>query len=307
MNDAPFHASGRRGRILVVDDQPTNILAAHQILQPEHDVFMATTGEQAIDFCQSTPPDLLLLDVEMPGMNGMQICQQLKQDPATCDIPVIFVTAHHGQEQEIACWEAGAVDFVTKPVTPVTLRKRVNAHLTLKFQADQLRALAFSDGLTGLANRRRFDERLEQAWRHGLRHNHPLSLIMADIDHFKKYNDRYGHSAGDECLRRVAQTLREQLNRSYDLAARFGGEEFACLLPETTLAGATTLAAKMEAAIRELRIEHADSDVAPWVTLSLGVACLQPVVDCRSQRLIEQADGQLYLAKGRGRGRVCAI
>ncbi|POZ63660.1 diguanylate cyclase [Chromobacterium alticapitis] len=308
MNDSALNlAAGRRGKILVVDDQPTNIMAAHQILQSEHEVFMATGGEQAIAFCQATPPDLLLLDVEMPGMNGMQICQCLKQDPATRDIPVIFVTGHHGQAEEIACWEAGAVDFVTKPVTPVTLRNRVNAHLTMKLQADQLRAMAFSDGLTGIANRRRLDERLDQAWRHGLRNGNPVSLILADIDYFKKYNDRYGHIAGDECLRQVALTLRAQLNRSYDLAARFGGEEFAALLPETTLAGSVSVALKIEAAIRKLRIEHAASDVSPWVTVSLGVSCLIPENEGDSQRLIELADSQLYLAKGSGRGRVCAI
>ncbi|QEL56220.1 diguanylate cyclase [Chromobacterium paludis] len=308
MNEPSFlPVLGRRGRILVVDDQPANIMVAHQILQPEHDVFMATGGEQAIAFCQATPPDLLLLDVEMPGMNGMQLCRQLKQDPAMRDIPVIFVTGHHGQEEEIACWEAGAVDFVTKPVTPITLRNRVNAHLMLKYQADQLRAMAFSDGLTGIANRRRFNEKLEQAWRHALRIGNPVSLILADIDYFKKYNDLYGHSAGDDCLRQVAQTLRDQLNRSYDLAARFGGEEFACLLPETTLAGAVSVALKMEAAVRALRLEHGASDAAPCVTISLGVSSVIPDEEGCSQRLIELADSQLYLAKGTGRARVCGV
>ncbi|WP_434633628.1 diguanylate cyclase [Chromobacterium sp. CV08] len=309
MNRTPAfpRQADRRGRILVVDDQPTNIMVANQILSPEHDIFMATNGEQAIAFCRATPPDLVLLDVEMPDMNGMDVCRHLKDAPDTGGIPVIFVTGHQGQEQEIACWEAGAVDFVTKPVIPATLRNRVNAHLTLKFQADQLRSLAFTDGLTGIANRRLFDERLDQAWRHCQRSGATVALILSDVDHFKKYNDCYGRSAGDECLRQVAAALQVQAQRPYDLAARFGGEEFACLLPETSLAGAVSVAIRMEAAVRELRIEHAASDVSPCVTLSLGVAAIEPEADADFRQLIERADAQLYLAKGTGRGRVCAV
>ncbi|OHX13134.1 GGDEF domain-containing response regulator [Chromobacterium sphagni] len=310
-DDIPSPTSGsqgcRRGRILIVDDQPTNIVVAHQILHPLHEVFMATNGEQAIAFCQNTPPDLLLLDVEMPGMNGMEVCRLLKQWPDTRDIPVIFVTGLQSQEQEMACWEAGAVDFVTKPVTPATLRNRVHAHLTLKFQADQLRELAFTDSLTGIANRRLFNERLDREWRHCQRHRASLALILSDIDHFKKYNDRYGNLSGDECLQQVAHTLQLQLNRPYDLAARLGGEEFACLLPETSLAGAVSVAIKMEAAIRALHIEHADSAAADVVTLSLGVATVEPDADNNSQHLIQLADDQLYLAKKTGRARVCAV
>ena len=297
----------RRGRILVVDDQPSNIMVAHQILQPEHEIFMATSGEQALAFCQSTPPDLLLLDVEMPDMNGMEVCRRLKQEPGTQGIPVIFVTGHQSQEQEAACWDAGAVDFVTKPVTPATLRNRVNVHLTLKQQADQLRALAFTDGLTGIANRRHFNEQFDKVWRHCLRHGSSLALIMSDVDHFKKYNDRYGHTMGDECLRQIAHTLQQQLNRPYDLAARFGGEEFICLMPETSLAGAVSVAIKMEAAVRALHIEHADSQLDHTVTLSLGVAAMAPDADKDGQHLMKMVDDQLYLAKNTGRGRVCAV
>ncbi|AXE32529.1 diguanylate cyclase response regulator [Chromobacterium phragmitis] len=303
----PSSNAARRGRVLVVDDQPANIVVAHQILREHHDVFMATGGEQALAFCRSTPPDLLLLDVEMPGINGMDVCQQLKQDPNTQDIPVIFVTGHQSQQDEVACWEAGAADFVSKPVTPITLLNRVNAHLTLKFQADQLRVLAYRDGLTGIANRRKFDERLEKAWRHCQRGGSTLALIMSDVDYFKKYNDNCGHSSGDECLRQVASAIQKQMCRPYDLAARYGGEEFVCLLPETTLAGAVTVAIKIDAAVREMHIAHPASDVDACVTLSQGVAVIDPADGEDGEHLLRLADDQLYLAKRTGRGRVCSM
>lgn len=297
--------TNRRGRILVVDDQPVNIRVMHLALASEHDVFMATCGEQALSFCAKTPPDIVLLDVEMPGMNGLEVCRRLKQDKDTRSIPIIFVTSHQGQEEETACWEAGGVDFVSKPVNPMTLRKRVQAHLTLKFQADLLRELAFIDGLTGVANRRFFDERLEHEWRRAKRSGTPLALIMSDVDHFKKYNDRYGHQAGDDCLRLVAAALKHTLKRPADLVARYGGEEFVCLLPDTPLEGAIAIAADMEAAICALGIDHADSKTAPVVTVSLGVAAIQPDAGASSEILIQQADTQLYRAKQLGRGRWC--
>ncbi|MCD4487036.1 diguanylate cyclase [Chromobacterium vaccinii] len=300
-------AAGRRGRILVVDDQPANIVVAHQILRERHDVFMATNGEQALEFCRATPPDMLLLDVEMPGLNGMDVCRRLKQDPATHDIPVIFVTGLQSPQQELECWEAGAADFVSKPVTPITLLNRVNAHLTLKFQADQLRVLAYHDGLTGIANRRNFDERLDKAWRHCQRARSTLALILSDVDLFKKYNDNCGHHAGDECLRQVASAIQDQMRRPYDLAARYGGEEFVCLLPETTLAGAVTVAIKIDAAVRALHIQHPASSVDVCVTLSQGVAVIEPDAGEDGERLLRLADDQLYLAKRTGRGRVCAV
>lgn len=302
--EEPYSSLGRRGRILIVDDSPTNILTAHHMLDREHEVFMATSGEQALKFCAAAPPDLVLLDVEMPGMNGMEVCRRLKQQPDTQSIPVIFVTSHQGQEEEMACWEAGGVDFVSKPVVATTLRKRVNAHLTLKYQADLLRELAYNDGLTGISNRRYFDERLANEWRRCHRSGAILSLILIDIDYFKKYNDRYGHLGGDDCLRQVAVTLKKSLGRPYDLVARYGGEEFVCLLPETELNGAVLLAVKLEAAVRAEQIEHLDSDVAEVVTISLGVAAIRPQGNEPSEQLIQQADAQLYRAKELGRGRV---
>ncbi len=296
----------RRARLLVVDDQPVNVQAIHQIFAATHDVFMATSGEQALIFCRKTPPDLVLLDVVMHGMSGLEVCRSLKRRPDTQDIPVIFVTGHEQPDEETACWEAGGVDFVNKPVNPTTLRNRVRAHLTLKLQADLLREMAFVDGLTGVANRRFFDERLEAEWRRCTRSQLPLALIMADVDFFKRYNDRYGHQAGDDCLCRVAAALRHGLKRPYDLVARYGGEEFVGILPDTDLAGASAIAHSLERAVRGLQIEHADSSVEKVVTISLGVGYAPPWPVRPAESLIALADAQLYRAKQEGRARVCS-
>lgn len=296
----------RRGQLLVVDDQPINIHVIHQALAADHNVFAATSGEQALAFCEKTLPDLVLLDVVMPVMDGLEVCRRLKQNPDTQNIPVVFITAHQHPEEENICWAAGGVDFVNKPVNPVTLRNRVKAHLTLKFQADMLRVIAFNDGLTHIANRRYFDVRLEAEWQRCNRSGSTLALLMIDIDFFKSFNDRYGHPTGDDCLRRVAAALTANLHRPFDLAARYGGEEFVCLLPDTDLAGATAIAEKLELAVRQLGIEHLDSDVAQVITVSVGAAASRPDQSNTSALLIQQADVQLYQAKQQGRGRVCA-
>lgn len=302
----PFPALGaRRGRVLVVDDQPTNIRLLHQILSAEHNIFMATNGEQALAICHKAPPDLVLLDVVMPGMDGLEVCRRLKAHPDTEAIPVIFVTGGTDMADENACWEAGGVDFVNKPVNQLTLRHRVHAHLKIKFQADALRAMAFADGLTGIANRRLFDETLDAEWRRCCRSGARLAVLMIDVDFFKRYNDRYGHQAGDDCLRRVAAALKASLSRPFDLVARYGGEEFTCLLPETDAEGALVTAQRLETAVRGLSIEHLDSDVAVVVTISVGVAVMVPLRDGEGATLVRQADAALYRAKQMGRGRVC--
>lgn len=293
----------RRARLLVVDDQPVNIRLVHEILTGEHDVFVATSGALAISFCQKSPPDLVLLDVRMPGMDGLAVCRHLKANSETAGIPVMFVTGSGGADEENACWLAGGADFVTKPVNPLTLRHRVRAHLQLKFYVDALHAMAFADGLTGVANRRLLDERLAGEWRRCGRNEMPLALLMIDVDFFKRYNDSYGHQAGDSCLRRVAGALHANLSRPHDLLGRYGGEEFACILPDTDGRGASAIAQRLEAAVRALDIEHRASDVGPQVTVSIGIAALIPDRNGNEQALVRLADQALYAAKQGGRGR----
>ncbi len=291
--------------LLVVDDQPVNIQALYRIFAPDHRVLMATSGAKALTLCKQDPPDLILLDVVMPEMDGHEICARLKADEATRNIPVIFVTSHTDAEEETKGLELGAIDFIAKPVNPAVVRARVKTHLTLKAQSDLLRRMVFIDGLTGVANRRCFDERLDTEWRRAARSALPLALLMVDVDHFKRFNDRYGHQVGDECLRRVACAIKGGLLRPGDLVARYGGEEFACILPETDFDGALAVGAGIEQAVRELRIEHAGSDVSSAVTVSIGVSMGLPDRDGAPSRLLALADAQLYRAKHSGRARAC--
>lgn len=301
----PVAAAQERPRILVVDDQPANIQTLHQVLKGECEVSMATHGEQAIAYCQRRAPDLVLLDIVMPGIDGYEVCRRLKADPATRDIPVIFVTSRDNAEDEARGLDVGAVDFIAKPVSPPVVRARVRTHVALKRQADLLRSLAFNDGLTGVANRRWFDERLQVEWLRCRRNRQPLALIMIDLDQFKPYNDHYGHQAGDDCLRAVAQAMRSRLGRPGDLLARYGGEEFVCLLPETPLEGARRKADDLGEAVESLKVAHAYATATDHVTISRGVAAVVPGADQAPAELVQRADEMLYAAKRSGRNRTC--
>lgn len=296
---------GKLPCVLIVDDQPINIQALYRIFAPDHRVLMATSGARALAVCKDDPPDLVLLDVVMPEMDGHEVCARLKADVATRDIPVIFVTAHTDAEDETRGLALGAVDFISKPFNPAVVQARVKTHLALKAHSDLLRQMAFVDGLTGVANRRCFDERLGTEWRRAARYARPLALLMLDVDHFKRFNDRYGHQVGDDCLRHVASAIRGGLLRPGDLVSRYGGEEFACILPETDLDGALTVAMGIEQRVRGLQIEHADSDASNVMTLSVGVAVSIPEPDGDPLKLLALADVQLYRAKDSGRGRSC--
>jgi len=289
-------------KILLVDDQRVNLQFMAHIFAHSYQVLTAESGEQALDLCHRTPPDLILLDIGMPGMDGFEVCTQLKADAATQDIPVIFVTANRDEASETRGLELGAVDFISKPVNPAVVRARVKTHLTVKLQSDLLRRLVFRDGLTGVFNRRYFDQQLRMETARASRVNHPLALIMLDVDFFKRFNDRYGHQAGDDCLRLVAQTLKANLRRPADLVARYGGEEFVCLLPDTGFDQAMMLATELETQVRLKTIAHADSDSAKVVTVSLGVAGCNAPLPCTADKLLAAADQQLYLAKHHGRG-----
>lgn len=286
--------------ILVVDDQPINIQVIYQILGEQYQILMATSGPEAINVCKKSMPDLVLMDVVMPEQDGLTTCKLMKADSEIANIPVIFVTGLQQQSEENACWDAGAVDFIQKPVNPSTLQNRVKAHLTLKRQADLLRSMAYVDGLTGVYNRRYFEKYLHSQVAVCKRLQQPIAIMIIDIDHFKQYNDHFGHLAGDDALKLVAQCLKNSSQRPADLVARYGGEEFVCVLPNTDSTGAAHLAAQMLVAISDLAIEHPTSTTGK-VSISIGVAATTNY----STNLTQLADEQLYLAKQQGRNRYC--
>ena len=292
-------------KLLIVDDQPLNVRMLHQIFQQDYEVFVATTGAEAVDICQSHLPDLVLLDIVMPVMDGYEVCRRLKENDRTQEIPVIYVTGHTDASEEERGLDAGAVDFISKSASPKVMRARVKTHIMLKHQADLLRSLTLVDSLTGIANRRHFDEAISKAWRHCMRECLPLSLIMVDIDFFKRFNDHYGHLAGDACLQRVAACINSGFSRAHDLVARYGGEEFICLLPDTSPDGAAAKANRLQHSVRSMAIAHTTSDVQDKVvTISLGVATVIPKDKMVFSELILSADRMLYLAKEAGRGQV---
>ncbi len=295
-----------RPKLLVVDDQRINILVLNELFRNDCEVFMATNGEQALQICRAQLPDLVLLDVQMDGIDGFEVCRRLKADAESRNIPVIFITAQGGEADEVRGLQLGAVDFIAKPINPVIVRARVQTHLTLKLQSDLLRSMALFDGLTGVPNRRKFDEQLVRDWRQSQREQTALSVILIDVDHFKRYNDHYGHQAGDAALQAVARVLDGTLKRPHDLLARYGGEEFVGVLPNTGLSEAVELAERMQTEVRALNLEHVGSPEAQVVTISLGVATVVARSDLAPQALVEAADQQLYAAKQAGRARVCA-
>ncbi|MFT3847132.1 MAG: diguanylate cyclase [Propionivibrio sp.] len=294
-----------RARLLIVDDETINLRMLDGMLRDDYDISVALGGEQALRRAFATPPDLILLDIQMDGMDGYEVCRRLKENELTRDIPVIFVTSKSDIVEEIKGLELGAVDYITKPFHPLIIRIRLKNHLELKRQRDILNRLSSLDGLTGIANRRYFDTFLATEWSRTVRSNEEIALVMIDVDHFKSYNDHYGHIAGDDCLKAISAALSGALTRSTDLAARYGGEEFACILTSTGLPGALKVAGKLRAATLALAIPHAFSPTHSTVTLSFGVATARPGhSDMQTADLLLAADRQLYLAKAAGRNRI---
>ena len=294
----------QQSTILVVDDTANTLELIATILGTEHKVLTAGDGETAMKIALQEEPDLILLDIRMPGMDGYQLCKLLKADPVTREIPVIFVTAMDEEREEAKGLELGAIDYITKPLSPPILRARARNHIDLKRQRDQLRRLSAVDGLTGLANRRAFGEALEKEWRGAIRRNASISMLMTDIDDFKQFNDAYGHLAGDEALRRVAKALESAALRPADMVARYGGEEFVILLPDTGANEAALVADRLLLAVRRLAIPHEHSRGWQYVSLSVGLGSARPARDMNANELLDLADRMLYKAKSSGRNRV---
>ncbi|NJM69213.1 MAG: PleD family two-component system response regulator [Scytonema sp. RU_4_4] len=332
----PFSITNETPVILVVDDDKSMRTLLREAMEKEgYRVVEVSNGKQCLDVYASVKPDLVLLDAVMPIMDGFTCCKQLIKisnnfgnstlaNPVAEDslnnsaisilcnsTSILMITGLDDPESVDRAFEAGASDYVTKPIHWAVLRQRVRrllqqAQLYRQFEAatHALQELVNIDGLTGVANRRRFDHYLNVQWLNLVQERSPLSLILCDIDYFKLYNDKYGHPAGDACLQKVATVLNRMAQRNQDLVARYGGEEFAVIMPNTHAAGAVHVAAGIQAGVRELQMEHSESNVSHYVTLSLGVATTLPSFESSLTTLVVAADKALYQAKAEGRNRI---
>src|SRR5882757_24440 len=283
--------------ILIVDDDPGTIKVIAGILCDVAKLRIATNGKDALRLARESAPDLILLDAEMSDMTGFEVCETLKADPELAGVAVIFVTNHSEAAFEVAGFEMGAADFIAKPFSAPLVLARVKTQLRVKRLTDELRRVAAIDALTGVANRRHFDDSLEREWLRAWRACEPIALMLVNVDHFELFNDHYGYSTGDECLRTVTQALEVACMRPADLVARLGGGEFALLLPHTPRTGAEHVARRILEAMQALQLPH-ESSPARHVTVSIGIGYYDETSKCWSQT---PADGRLsYLLRERG-------
>ena len=313
--------------VLLVDDQPFVAEMLRRQLTNEKDInfHYCQDPSQAVGTAEKIGPTVILLDITMPEISGLTICQFIRAHPATRDIPVVMLSSNDDAVTKAEAFAAGANDYLVKLPDAVELVARLRYHSAAyvrKLQRDdayralrasqmkleelnmQLLKLANVDGLTGIANRRHFDERLGVEWLRALRNRRPLTLIMFDVDWFKQYNDKFGHLEGDECLKRIARSAQEIVSRPADTVARYGGEEFIVLLPETDSGGALTVAEKLRADIEALHLPNPDSTVSPHITVSLGVTTVVPAANSDPTECIKLVDEALYRAKQAGRNRL---
>lgn len=292
--------------LLLIDDEPTYVDLLTDLFSDRYEVRSARDGLTALTMASSQAPDMILLDVMMPGIDGYEVCRRMKREPRTSHIPIIFTTGLDAAGDEVKGLEIGAVDYIRKPINPVTTRARVDNQLKLKQSQDASQRLAGMDGLTGLANRRHFDERMAYEYCRHARSGTEFSLVLMDVDYFKLFRYKYGPTRGDDCLRQIAQAITMGMVRATDMAARFGGESFVFLLPETGLDGALVFAEKMHKRINNLALPNSYSAISDHVTASFGVVGARDASERLVPDIIEQASRQLHAAKAEGRDRVSA-
>ena len=321
--------------ILIVDDRTENLLVLESLLEKiECNIIKATSGNEALSLMLYYEFALVLLDVQMPDMDGFETAEYIRMNSKTRYVPIIFVTAISKEQKCIfKGYEIGAVVYLFKPIEPIMLQSKVKVFLELYNQKKmieeqarllemkvkelselqeanfKLESLSTLDGLTGIPNRRSFDDYIEMSIKSCTRLNKPISLIMADIDFFKGYNDNYGHLKGDDCLINVAKSISLSAKRPLDFVTRYGGEEFAVILPETDEEGAKIIAEIIRKNVEELEIAHKSSNVSAYVTLSLGITTKSSSIQYSKNELIEHADKALYNSKSNGRNQVsvCTI
>jgi diguanylate cyclase (GGDEF)-like protein len=295
-----------RYSILVVDDEKSNFIMLNSILSAEFSVFTAKSGEEALSRIAEDPPDLILLDIVLPGMNGFEVLKRIKESPETGNIPVIIITGLQSDADEEKGLLLGAVDYISKPFKNAIIMARVKTHIQIIRQFRIIERLGLIDPLTDIPNRRCFDDRIGIEWRRAIREEKPVSFLMMDLDKFKNYNDTWGHPQGDVLLKAVARIFTGAARRPGDLPARIGGEEFGVLLSNTDITGALKVAEEIRSRTENARIFTADGKTETGITISIGVASLIPSRDALIADFISTADRYLYAAKESGRNRVCS-
>lgn len=294
--------------ILIIDDNPMMLGELSRILLPDYHVQAVPDGATGLNIANKDEVDLILLDIVMKDMSGYDVLNELKQNDRTKDIPVIFITGTNGGGEEVRALSSGAVDYIKKPFIPEIVRLRVGIHMRLLTQMRIIERFSLTDGLTGINNRRYFDQQLESEWNRAARNGTPLSILMLDIDLFKGFNDRFGHLNGDTALKTVADVLVKTIRRGTDYVFRWGGEEFAIILPETPIEGAVKVAEKIRANIATTPIIMGKEPAS--ITASLGVASTIPAPASfprEAAEFCEKLDQALYKAKHNGRNRVEVI
>lgn len=293
----------KKATILIVDDMTTNLLLISDILKDDYSLKVAKGGQKCMEILenQANEIDLILLDVEMPDINGYEICKQIKNNEKTKDIPVIFVTAKSSEKDEEYGLNIGAIDYITKPFSRVIIKIRIKNQIKLREKTQMLEQLSMYDGLTNIRNRRFFDEMFDKYYIEAKKENSNLAVMMIDIDFFKQYNDNYGHGKGDETLKLVAETLKNNLKKPTDLVARYGGEEFVILLKNVSEEDLHSITQNILASIEEKNIEHKYSSISPHITLSIGVCFFHPESNLTKTEILLRADEALYKVKDSGR------
>ena len=292
----------KKPTILVVDDMTTTLLLLHDLLKDTYEVKIAKSGTKALEILDAPNDiDLILLDVEMPDINGYDVCKRIKNNETIKNIPIIFITGRTSQEDEEYGLNLGAIDYITKPFNKTITKLRLKNYLEMKIKNDILEKISMYDALTNIRNRRFFDETFEKTFSEIKRDKKSLAVLMIDIDFFKPYNDNYGHGQGDETLRKVAKALEKTIKRASDFVARYGGEEFVILLKDINKDGVEAVANNLLNAVRELKITHEFSKIENYVTVSIGVSYYNSSSDITKLELLLKADETLYNVKNSGR------
>ncbi|MCL2219155.1 MAG: diguanylate cyclase [Chitinispirillia bacterium] len=294
----------KRFSILVVDDETSNIDVLSHVLKEKYKLFVAKNGEGAIKIARDNQPDLILLDVIMPGMDGFEVLTQLRKSDVTASIPVIFITGQDSKENEIKGLNLGAVDYITKPFHNIIVDARVRTHMKIVEQMRIIERMSIMDELTDLPNRRYFNDQLVREWGRAIRETSSITLLIIDVDKFKVYNDTYGHPQGDALLQAISGVFKNALKRPADFVARWGGEEFIMLMPHTDLDGALEVAERVRSGVENLVIPCTDGTLT-GTTVSIGINCERPIISLPVAGFVSRADKALYAAKDAGRNRVC--